>query len=612
MYDDDLYEDGHEDGPRRLQAGLWRRLADFALPYRRSLIGLACCAVVTACMDVTFPLITRALIDSVDAHGSDAVLWPWALAYAGATALLAASIGGFVYLGGRIRTAVAHDIRQAAFTNVQQLSFAFFDRHPVGWLMARMTSDCERLSNIFAWGVLDLVWGLTVMIGAVAAMLWMSPQLTLVVVAIVPLLALVSARFQRRILGTAREVRRSNAMLTASYNESVTGVLTTRAFGREDDNHARFDVLADGMYDASVRNLLHSALYLPVVLTLASVAMGLALTLGGIELLGGVVTAGTLVAFLTYARHFFDPVEQLAHWFAEMQMAQASAERILSLVDAVPDVRDRPEVMSGTAGGQLPDGRVQRIELKSVCFAYGRGAPVLDDIDLSLRRGRVTALVGHTGSGKSTLAALMCRYYDPIGGRVEVDGVDYRDLPLRAWQARLGVVLQTPHVFAGSIADNVRYGRLDATDAELHAALDAVGAREFVRGLPGGMEFQVGEAGNRLSAGQKQLLSLARVTLADPDLVVLDEATSSIDTETEARIQQAMARLFEGRIALVIAHRLSTIREADEIVVLDAGRIIERGDHAGLLARNGAYARLYRAQQASDAARTGDWMLQPA
>ncbi|MCC5873046.1 MAG: ABC transporter ATP-binding protein [Gammaproteobacteria bacterium] len=608
MYDDELYDDGHDarHASGRLQTGLWRRLADFAWPYRRGIAGLAACAVVTAAADVSFPLITRGLIDSIAEHGSEAALWPWALAYAVATLMLCASIGGFVWLGGRIRTHIAHDIRQAAFENVQQLSFSFFDRRPVGWLMARMTSDCERLSNIFAWGILDLVWGVSMMTGALIAMTFMSPPLMLVVVAIVPLLALASARFKRRILTTARDVRRSNAMITASFNESVTGVLTTRAFNREEDNHARFGVLADNMYDASVRNLLHSALYLPVVLALASIAMGLALALGGIQLLGGVITAGTLVAFLTYARHFFDPVEQLAGWFAELQMAQASAERVLSLVDAVPDVRDRPDV-AAKGKSALPAGRIERIEFADVAFAYDNGIPVLSDVDLSLERGKVTALVGHTGSGKSTLASLLCRYYDPVRGEVRVDGIDYRELPLSGWQARLGVVLQTPHVFTGTIRDNVRYGRLDATDAEIDAALVAVGAMTFVRGLPGGVDFQVGEAGGRLSSGQKQLVSLARVMLADPDVVILDEATSSIDSATEFRIQRAMRTLFAGRIALVIAHRLSTIREAEQIVVVDGGRIIERGDHAQLLALNGAYAGLYRAQRASDAARAGDW-----
>ncbi len=611
MYDDDLYDDGHDarhaDG--RLRVGLWWRLADFAWPYRRSIAALAGFAVLTAAADVSFPLITRGLIDSIAEQGSDAALWPWALAYAGVTLLLCGSIGGFVYLGGRIRTHIAHDIRQAAFKNVQQLSFAFFDRRPVGWLMARMTSDCERLSNVFAWGILDLVWGVSVMIGAVIAMAFMSPPLMLVVVAIVPLLALASARFKRRILTTARDVRRSNAMITASFNESVTGVLTTRAFNREEDNHARFGVLADNMHDASVRNLLHSALYLPVVLTLASIAMGLALALGGIQLAGGLITAGTLVAFLTYARHFFDPVEQLASLFAELQMAQASAERVLSLVDAVPEVRDRPDVAARAAGRPTAaPQRIERIEFDDVAFAYGSGIPVLEDIDLTLERDRITAMVGHTGSGKSTLASLLCRYYDPVRGEVRVDGTDYRELPLTAWQARLGVVLQTPHVFSGTIRENVRYGRLDANDAEVDAALEAVGAMAFVRALPGGADFDVGEAGGRLSSGQKQLVSLARVMLADPDVVILDEATSSIDSETEFRIQRAMRTLFAGRIALVIAHRLSTIRDADEIVVLDGGRIIERGDHATLLDAEGAYASLYQAQRATDAARAGDWV----
>lgn len=605
MYDDDLYEDGFDrvdPSERQLDGNLWRRLASFAAPYRGSFIGFTLCAVTTAAMDVSLPLIMRGVIDAIGKDGADAVLWPWGLAFAGCATLLSASIASFIYFGGRIRTRISHDIRQAAFRNVQHLSFAFFDKRPVGWLMARMTSDCERLSNIFAWGVLDLVWGTTVMLGSVIAMLLMSPALTVVVVSIVPILAIVSGRFQQRILGTAREVRRSNARITASFNESVTGVVTTRTFGREADNHARFGALTDAMYEASVRNLIYSALYLPVVLSLASLAFGIALALGGTELLAGAISAGTLVAFLTYARHFFEPVEQLAHWFAELQMAQASAERVISLVDAEPDVRDRAEVIArGEAAN--PKGCIQSIHLLDMRFGYAIAAPVLHGIDLHLERGRTTALVGHTGSGKTTLASVLCRYYEPTGGRIDLrtaDGsaLEYRDLPLAAWQTRLGVVLQTPHVFAGSIADNVRFGRLNANAREIHAALDAVGAMSFVRALPGGMEFEVGEAGSRLSAGQKQLISLARVMLADPDIVVLDEATSSIDSQTERRIEAAMAALLENRIALVIAHRLSTIRDAANIVVMAEGTILEQGDHATLMTRDGAYAALYRTQQA--------------
>ncbi len=613
MYDDDLHVDEFEGaGGARLDGGLWRRLGQFAAPYRRSFVAFACCAVLTAAMDVSLPLIMRGVIDTIGRDGADAVLWPWGLAFAACALVLSGSIASFIYFGGRIRTRISHDIRQAAFENVQDLSFSFFDKRPVGWLMARMTSDCERLSNIFAWGVLDLVWGTTVMTGSVIAMLFMSPRLTLVVVLIVPLLAIVSGRFQQRILGTAREVRQNNARITASFNEAVTGVITTRSFGREADNRERFGDLTDAMYDASVRNLVYSALYLPVVLSLASLAFGLALTLGGTALLTGAVTAGTLVAFLTYARHFFEPVEQLAHWFAELQMAQASAERVLSLVDAEPEVRDSPEVRARGAAADLP-GRVEAVRFAKVAFRYGDGPAVLEDVDLELRRGATTALVGHTGSGKSTLASVLCRFYEPTGGRVELlaaddTRIDYRDLRLAAWQARLGVVLQTPHVFAGTIADNVRFGRLDASGRELQRAIDAVGAGPFVRGLPGGMAFQVGEAGGRLSAGQKQLLSLARVMLADPDVVVLDEATSSIDSETEKQIEAAMATLLEDRVALVIAHRLSTIREAANIVVMAQGRILEQGDHGTLLARDGAYAALYRSQQAQRSTRAASFL----
>ncbi|MDA0955315.1 MAG: ABC transporter ATP-binding protein [Proteobacteria bacterium] len=481
-------------------------------------------------------------------------------------------------------------MRRDAFNQLQDLSFAYFDRRPVGWLMARMTSDCERLSNILAWGLLDLAWGATVMSGALVAMLLMAPNLTVTVVAVVPLLALASLRFQQRILSTARDVRRYNAQLTANFNETVMGVQTTQAFQREADNHNRFRQLSDAMYGASVKNLLYGAIYLPVVLTLASLALGGALALGGLELFLGTLTAGTVLAFLTYARHFFEPVEQLAHWFAEMQMAQASAERVLSLVNAEPEIRDSEAVRAGDQNAALPP--LERIEIRDLAFAYGSGPQVLRDIQLTLRRGTLTALIGPTGGGKSTLSALLCRFYEPTGGGIYVNGQEYRTLPLRAWQERLGVVLQTPHLFSGSIADNLRFARPEASDADLWHALEKSQGAAFVRGLPEGLAFQVGEGGSRLSAGQRQLLSLTRVLLCDAELVILDEATATIDSETEALITQALKDILADRIAVIVAHRLSTIRHADQIAVLEGSTIVELGNHEQLLAEGGRYATL--------------------
>jgi ATP-binding cassette subfamily B protein len=297
-----------------------------------------------------------------------------------------------------------------------------------------------------------------------------------------------------------------------------------------------------------------------------------------------------VLAFLTYARHFFEPVEQLAHWFAEMQMAQASAERVLSLVNAEPEIRDSEAVRAGDQNAALPP--LERIEIRDLAFAYGSGPQVLRDIQLTLRRGTLTALIGPTGGGKSTLSALLCRFYEPTGGGIYVNGQEYRTLPLRAWQERLGVVLQTPHLFSGSIADNLRFARPEASDADLWHALEKSQGAAFVRGLPEGLAFQVGEGGSRLSAGQRQLLSLTRVLLCDAELVILDEATATIDSETEALITQALKDILADRIAVIVAHRLSTIRHADQIAVLEGSTIVELGNHEQLLAEGGRYATL--------------------
>ncbi len=608
-YDDDNYNDGFDDDALagRVDTALWRKLFAYARRYPKELIGLAGCAFITACVEVSYPLITRGVVDHIERDGLDATLWPWMLAYAGCTVVIALSIGTFIWLGGKIRTHVSHDIRRDGFENLQRLSFSFYDYRPVGWLMARMTSDCERLSNILAWGFLDLVWGSTMMLGIAVAMLVMNPKLALVVLAIIPVLGWVSGKFQRRILGTARQVRATNSRITASYNEAIMGVLTSKAFVREQPNADDFGDLTRRMYGSSVTNMTLAATYVPVVITLASLATGLALALGGIDLLGGVISAGTLVAFLAYTRHFFDPVEELGHWFAEMQMAQASAERILSLIEAEPEIQDSASVREALsrqaavpAGGRMAEdgnpAEIARIELKNVSFAYDPERPVLQDVNLVARRGETIAIVGPTGGGKSTLVNLICRFYEPVRGQVLIDGVDYRARSLHWLQSNLGMVLQSAHVFSGSIRENIRYGHLDASDAQVEEAARLAGADEFITQMENGYDTEVGEGGGRLSAGQKQLISFARAILAEPQILVMDEATSSVDTETEQRIQRGMANVLAGRIAFVIAHRLSTIRNADRIVVVEAGRITESGSHEQLMAARGHYYELYRQQ----------------
>jgi len=612
FFDDDNYEDGFTEDSfeEGVDLGLWRQLMAYTLHYPVEVTILAVCAICTAIAEVAFPLITRAVIDAVGNYGAEVNLLQYGLLYFAFVVLLACSVGGFIWFGGKIRTHVSHDIRKNGFQNLQQLSFAYYDFRPVGWLMARMTSDCERLSNILAWGLLDLIWGSTMMLGIAIAMLYMDVSLALIVLSVLPVLAWMSINFQRRILKSARRVRKTNSRITGSFNESIMGVRTSKAFVKEAENLNTFGKLTDEMFEASVLNQVQAALYLPLVLTLGSLATGLALVFGGVEVIVGGVTTGTLIAFLTYTRHFFEPIEELAHWFAEMQMAQASAERIISLIDAESDIQDSPEVITKMALqhpiGSAPDGHgedIQQIELENVRFSYAVGGEVLKGINLSISKGENIAIVGSTGSGKTSLVNLLCRFYEPTAGRILIDGIDYRARSLAWLQSNLGIVLQSSHIFGGSIADNIRYGRLDATHDEIVAAAKKAGAHGFISRIDGDYDSEVGKAGARLSAGEKQLISFARAILADPAILVMDEATSSVDTVTEQEIQRGLNELLQGRISLVIAHRLSTIRQADRILVLEHGEIIESGDHAALMAQRGRYYFLYSQQHLDEFSR---------
>ena len=564
---------------------------------------LALSAFFTPAAEIAFPLITRSVIDEVSARGPDVDLLLYGGWYAFFTVMLACSVVSFVWFGGKLRTHVAHDIRMDGFSNLQRLSFSYYDYRPVGWLMARMTSDCERLSNILAWGMLDLFWGSTMMLGIAIAMLLMDATLGLIVLSVLPVLAWISLNFQQRILKSARLVRKTNSRITGSYNESIMGVQTSKAFVKEAQNLKRFGDLTDQMHGASVTNLVQAALYLPIVLTLGSVAIGLTLVFGGLEMIWGAITAGTLVAFLTYARHFFEPIEQLAHWFAEMQMAQASAERIMSLIQAEPDIQDSDEVINAinrdrqtnAAIDGLPD-TINEIKFNNVGFRYDIGDDVLRGIDLTIRQDETLAIVGSTGGGKSTLVSLLCRFYEPTSGYISIDGNDYRKRSLHWLQSNLGIVLQSSHIFAGSILENIRYGNLNASDGDVTLAAKRSGAHPFIVDMSEGYATTVGEGGSNLSAGQKQLISFARAILADPKILIMDEATSSVDTETEQQIQQGMDELLSNRIALVIAHRLSTIRNADRILVMEHGSITEQGRHAELMSLKGRYYKLYTQQ----------------
>jgi ATP-binding cassette subfamily B protein len=600
---DDLHP--QDEFKARLDAGLWSKIFRRALHLKRFLIPLFITAIVVAMCDAGFALVTRWVIDGVVRDGARAPFRLYIAVYGAIALTLSSCVWIFIDLAGNISNRLAHDIRRDAFDRLQQLEFAYFDARPVGWLITRLTSDCDRLARIIAWGFLNIVWGVSYVFMIAVSLVIMNWSLGLIVVGIVPPLAVVSKFFQRKMLLSSREIRKFNSQITAAYNESIQGVRTTKTLVRERDNLDEFRQLSARMFDASVLNARQNALYYPVVMTLGSLAAGLALWRGGHVTAVGAMSLGTLVAFINFAGQFFHPINQLAQNLTEMQGAQAAGERVMGLLATEPGIRDSAAVerrmreARGGPPGLAPDGLrrdLGAIEFRNVTFRYATGPVVLQDFNLTVRPGETLALVGASGGGKSTIVSLVCRFYEPTGGEILLDGVDYRERPLGWLQSQLGVVLQTPHLFKGTVRENIRYGRLDATDAEIEEAARLVNAHGFITRMEHGYESQVGEGGNRLSTGQRQLLSFARALIANPQIFVMDEATSSIDTETEQLIQGGLETIFRGRTSFVIAHRLSTIRRADRILVVNRGRIEESGSHEELLRLRGHYFDLYTSQ----------------
>ena len=578
--DDDVQSAG-------LNAALWRPMLAYARPYWRSFVGLGLAGMAVALCDVLLPRVTGVVIDSAVSGAGRIGLY--GAFYAGLILLLAFMVWLFIVMAGVTATGVAYDLRRLAFGRLQQLSFSFYDHRPVGWLMARVTTDCDRISSVLPWTLLDAVWGSFLLSGITAMMLWMNWKLALIILSIVPPLSIATAIYQRWLIHTQRLARKTNSKITAGFNEGIAGVRTTKAFVREEENLREFQTLTTEMFDYSLRNSLQAAVYLPIVMSLGAAGVGLALWRGGLLAFTGNLALGDLFVFMQYAGLFHIPIQEMAQRFTGLQAAQASAERLQSLLDTEPEIRD----------GRVSDDpreRIREIVFDNVSFEYKQGGPVLTDVNIRIGRGESVALVGETGSGKSTIVKLLCRFYEPTQGRILIDGVDYRNLRLHWLQSSLGMVLQEPHLFSGTIRENIRYGRLDATDDEVESVARQVGAAAFIDSLPARYDTEVGESGNRLSTGQKQLITLARALLADPQILVLDEATSSVDTETERGIQKGIDVVLKGRISVIIAHRLSTIRAADRILVIDHGRILEEGKHAELLAKRGPYAHLYEEQ----------------
>lgn len=581
------------------------RILALAAPHRSAVVGFVIAIAVVSVLDSYYSMLRRTIIDRYIMLGEKSVLAPTLWAYFGTILLQAVGVLAFIYLVGMLGERIQYDLRRRLFSHLQDLSFSYYDRTPVGWLMARVTSDTERISQLVTWGMTDVVWGIINIATSLTFMAIINWRLTLVVVAALPPLAWVAVRFSELILAEYRNVRRFNSMITASFNENITGVRVVKALGREEANLAEFGALSQQMRNSSYNAARLSALFLPSVQVITALAAAAVMALSGWQARVAGLTIGDLQAFMHLISSMLWPIQDLARVYAEMQHAVASAERVFGLMDTPPEVRDR-------AGAVDPGTILGDIEFDHVDFYYDVDKPVLSDFNLSVRPGEMIALVGPTGGGKSTIVNLLCRFYEPRSGAIRFGGRDYLDLSLHAIQSRLGVVLQTPHLFSGTLRENIRYGRLSATDAEVEEATRLVGAEGFIRHMDKGFESPVGEGGQLLSVGQKQLISLCRAVLARPELLIMDEATSSVDTLTETLIQKGMETLLSGRTSFVIAHRLSTIKRANRILFIDGGRIVESGTHAELLHRRGRYYSLYTQQFRRDLEREQEETAPPA
>jgi len=586
---DELYELEEEEHTSQLTTPILKRILGLLRPHWQRVVGFLITIALTSALDSYFTYLNRGMIDQgIVAKNVDA-LWRLASIY-GLFQVIQAGMGfTFIYLAGVLGERIQYDLRRFMFEHLQELSLSYYSQNAVGRLMARVTSDSGRVADLMTWGLVDSTWAVMNILTATVFMLLINWRLALIVLAAIPILVVIAVNFRKKILVEFRNSRRANSKITGAYNENIQGVRVVKALGREAENLVEFQNLTDKMYSATYRAAWLSALFLPTVQIITSLALGVIVWYGGYQALGGALTIGGIHAFVSYLTFIMWPVQDLARVYAEMQHSIASAERIFKLIDTQPEVHNHPNATEA-------ETLLGEIEFEHVNFYYEDRKPVLTDFTLKVQPGETIALVGPTGGGKSTIVNLLCRFYEPSEGVIRINGRDYTDYTLHSLHNKIGIVLQTPHLFSGSVRENIRYGRLEATDEEVEAAARLAGAHDFICTLSKGYDENVGEGGNLLSVGQKQLISLARAVLSKPELFIMDEATSSVDTLTEVLIQKGMETLMRGRTSFVIAHRLSTIKRADRILVIENGQIAEMGTHADLLRAGGHYYLLYTQQ----------------
>ena len=601
------------DGLKKVQLSTWKRVIDIVFQNKSHLVKLGLFMAGITVLDIIFPQLNRYAIDVFFIEKNMETLIPFIII----SVLVASGFGllvwAFIKQAILIEATVSHELRRQAFDNLQRLSFSYFDKTPQGWVMARMTSDASRLSEVISWGLLDMLWAFFSMIFITVALLATNIRLGLIIVTIIPIMFLISQFFRKRILTQERLSKKHNSHVTAQFSEAFLGAKTTKSLVIETENFTDFYQSTGNLKRAGIKSIMLSAVYTSLLLVIAYVAVSVTMVTGSIAVLDQIITVGTLQLIIAYTINFFEPMLVISEKIADLQNAQASAERIVELIETQPEIVDKKEV-EDTYGSLLHTKKdnwetIQgQVSFKDLTFYYKEDEIILDHFNLDVKKGQSIALVGHTGSGKTTLINLLSRFYEPKSGSIEIDGKDYRDRSLQWLHQQLGYVLQSPQLFSTSIKENILYGRLDATDEEVIEASKAIGLHPFIMTLEKGYDSEVGEGGNLLSIGQKQLISFARALIANPRILILDEATSSIDSESELIIQEATKTILKDRTSFIVAHRLSTIVEADIIVMLEMGKIIEKGTHEELIAKKGHYYQLYKNQFFSQQGLIEDWL----
>jgi ATP-binding cassette subfamily B protein len=587
---------------------IWAKMVPFFRPYKKYFLITMGLNVFLAAVDILVPLFQSYAIDHFITLNTLEGIRPFTAVYVLMIAAQTVSVYFSVHAATTIEMNLGRDLKRAQFEHLQTLSFSYYNTTPVGYIHARVMSDTLKIATMVAWGLVDMFWAFLYVVTVFGVMFFLNAGLALIIMLVVPGIAVLTVYFQNKILHWNRKIRRINSQITSAYNEGITGVRTSKSMVIEEDNDREFYKKTTEMHQASSRAAKLNAVYIPMILFFGSVVSAIVLAKGGGLVREDLMQLGTLSVFISYAVVIFEPIQQLARLLSELISCQANIERVTDLLEQKPNVVDREDVIrrygdAFTAKRENWERIRGDVVFEDVSFMYPDGKEyVLEHFNLHVPAGMNVAIVGETGAGKSTLVNLLGRFFEPTKGRILIDGVDYRERSQLWLHSQMGYVLQNPHLFSGTVRENIRYGRLDATDEEVEAAARQVSADTVAAKLPQGYESNVGESGGRLSVGEKQLISFARAILADPAIFVLDEATSSIDTRTERLIQNAVEHLLKGHTSFVIAHRLSTIRKADLILVVKDGKIIEQGTHQELLEKKGCYRELYERQFEEEAA----------